>query len=196
MNRAGSHPDLSALLRRSRRGDEASARALLDAIGPSMRLYARSILRDHDLAEDAMQAALLAIFDATEREIDQIRDAQGWLLAITRRKAISMARADSRRRAREQRATPPSPPSPHAVHTSHDEFRRVRDVVASLPRRLREVIVLTSACGMTLDQAAHAMNANRNTVAWWKREALDRLHTALTPEPILKKPFTKATPHG
>ncbi len=185
--------DLLPLLRRSRRGDEASARALLEVIGPSMRLYARSILRDHDLAEDAMQAALLAIFDTSERDIDQIRDAQGWLLAVTRRKAISMARADSRRRAREQHA---APPIPRDVHTSHEEFRRVRDVVANLPRRLREVIVLTNACGMTLDQAAHAMNANRNTVAWWKREALDRLQKALTPEPILKKPFTKATPHG
>ena len=188
--------DLLPLLRRSRRGDEASARALLDHIGPSMRLYARSILRDHDLAEDAMQAALLAIFDAPEREIDQVRDAQGWLLAVTRRKAISIVRSDSRRRAREQRATPPAPPKPHDIHTSHDEFRRVRDVVANLPRRLREVIVLTGACGMTLDQAAHAMNANRNTVAWWRREALDRLHRALTPEPFLTKPFTEATPHG
>ena len=193
MNTPGLHPDLGALLRRSRRGDEASARALLDAVGPSMRLYARSILRDHDLAEDAMQAALLAIFDAPERDIDQVRDAQGWLLAVTRRKAISMARSDSRRRSREQRATPPGP---HDVHTSHDEFRRVRDVVANLPRRLREVIVLTNACGMTLDQAAHAMNANRNTVAWWKREALDRLHKALSPEPAIRKPFTKATSHG
>lgn len=184
----------ASLLRRSRRGDEAAARALLDLLSPSMRLYARSILRDHDLAEDAVQGALLALFDMPVRDVDAIRDANGWLLAATRRKAITIARESSRRRARE--ASRPAPAPPDAVHTSHDEFRRVRDVVAQLPRRLREVIVLTNACGMTIEQAAGAMNANRNTVAWWRREALDRLHRALAPEPNLRTPFTKATPNG
>lgn len=191
MNRPGAHPDLNTLLRRSRRGDEAAARALLNEVAPAMRLYARSILRDADLAEDAVQAALLSVFDATLAEIDAVRDAKGWLLAITRRKAISMARTEARRRSREQRAV-----SPHTVHSSHDEFHRVREAVTLLPRRLREVIVLTNACGMTLDQAAHAMNANRNTVAWWKRQALDRLRAALSPDPQRRQQISKATHHG
>jgi RNA polymerase sigma-70 factor (ECF subfamily) len=188
MSRAGAHPDLNALLRRSRRGDEAAARALLAEVSPSMRLYARSILRDRDLAEDAVQAALLSIFDAKSAEIDAVRDAKGWLLAITRRKAIAMMRSEGRRRARELRATPP-----RAAHAPRDDFHRVREAVTQLPRRLREVIILTNACGMTLDQTAHAMNANRNTVAWWRREALQRLRASLTPE---TDSLTKAAPHG
>lgn len=47
------HTNLTALLRRTRRGDEAAARELLARLGPSLRLYARSILRDAQLAEDA-----------------------------------------------------------------------------------------------------------------------------------------------
>jgi RNA polymerase sigma-70 factor (ECF subfamily) len=191
MNRPGSHPDASALLRRSRRGDEASARALLSEVAPAMRLYARAILRDHDLAEDAVQAALLAVFDATTSDIDAVRDAKGWLLAVTRRKAVSIARSETRRRSRELRAAHPRP-----SHVSHDEFHRVREAITQLPRRLREVIVLTSACGLTLDQTAHAMNANRNTVAWWKRQALDKLRAAMSPEPARSAPIPKATHHG
>ncbi len=191
MTGAGRHPDLSALLRRSRRGDEAAARALLADVSPAMRLYARSILRDADLAEDAVQAALLAVFDAPTVDIDAVRDARGWLLAITRRKAISIARTNARRRSREQRAA-----HPHAAHAPHDEFQQVRDAVSHLPRRLREVIVLTNACGLTLDQTAHAMNANRNTVAWWKRQALDKLRETLSPAPARRAPTPKATHHG
>lgn len=178
MNRPGFHPDLRDLLRRSRRGDEAAARALLAACAPSMRVYARAILRDHALAEDAVQAALLAVFDAPIRRIDAIEDAHAWLMTVTRRKASGMARSRARAAARERR----SALSAHASFKGQapDESESVRDAIAGLPRRWREAVVLTEACGMTLEQAAQAMRANRNTVAWWKRRGLERLRTILT----------------
>src|SRR5690606_21124535 len=134
--------------------------------------------------------------DASEREINAVADAKAWLLAVTRRKAASIARTRARATARESRAAG-APRTPQTVPPSHEELQRVREVVASLPRRLREVIVLTSVCGMTIDQAARAMSANRNTVAWRRREALDRLHRALSrPETTHPAPVAKAARHG
>ncbi|MGP1310952.1 MAG: RNA polymerase sigma factor [Phycisphaerales bacterium] len=172
----GAAEDLRPLLRRSRRGDEAAARALLAACAPSMRLYARSILHDHDLAEDAVQAALLAVFYSTTKRIDAVDDPRAWLLAVTRKKAASMARADTRRRTRESTLSMPQSTTP-----AHDSHNSVRDAIALLPRRWREAVILTDGCGLTLDRAAEAMHANRNTVAWWRRRAHALLRHQLTP---------------
>lgn len=177
----------TALLRRTRRGDEAAARELLARLGPSLRLYARSILRDAQLAEDAAQAALVSLFDTPVREVDAVRDAQAWLLTLTRRRAVSMLRTRARASRREsQRREETITIGPH--DPDHD-LAALRAAVRSLPRKMREVIALTHACGMTIDRTAETMGASRNSVAWWRREAHARLRDALDPE-------TPATPRA
>lgn len=176
----GGETDFTALLRRTRRGDEAAARELLARLGPSLRLYARSILRDAQLAEDAAQAALVSLFNTPVREVDRVRDAQAWLLTLTRRRAVSMLRTRARaaRRASERRDAAITPdPRDH----DHD-LAALRTAVVSLPRKMRETIALTHACGLSIDRAAEAMGASRHSVAWWRREAHARLRAALDPE--------------
>lgn len=180
MNTEGGDTTLTALLRRTRRGDEAAARELLARLGPSLRLYARSILRDAQLAEDAAQAALVSLFDTPVREVDSVRDAQAWLLTLTRRRAVSMLRTRARgaRRDASHRSASLTLVGADADH----DLAALRGAIVSLPRKMREAIALTHACGLSIDRAAEAMGASRNSVAWWRREAHARLRAALDPD--------------
>jgi RNA polymerase sigma-70 factor (ECF subfamily) len=58
------------LVVRAQRGDESAFAALAGQIADRFLVLARKILRDHDLADDATQQALLAVW----RDLPQLRD--------------------------------------------------------------------------------------------------------------------------
>jgi len=169
------------LLRKARRGDEAATRLLYARIAPSLLVYARSILRDADLAEDAVQGAFLRMFRMSVRKIHGVQCPRAMLAAWTRSESLTMLRTQRRRETRE------------GAWRIRDEQRRmsmqgwevdlvgeVRQAVDALPRQLREVVVLKHVAQMTFDQMSLAIGVSRNTLAARHRRAMDQLRQSIS----------------
>lgn len=165
-----------------RRGDETAARALLSRLGPGLTVFARGLLRDESLAEDAFQNALCKVFRCQVREIDAVESPRAWLARIIRREALTIIRSSRRahmrnlRRAADDASAAMRRPQP--IDAFEDDS--LSAAVALLPRRLAEIIILKHAAALTFDQIAIALDLNRNTAASRYRDALAMLKKHLT----------------
>jgi RNA polymerase sigma-70 factor (ECF subfamily) len=181
------------LLRACRRGDEAAARALHARLTPALVAYAKSILKDIGLAEDAVQAAFCRLFRASVREVDRVDSPKAWLARIVRREALTIARGNHRLVQRHRRWADGRDAVSGTADDDRGELRELGRAVLALPRRMSEVIALKHVCALTFDEIAVALNINRNTAASRYRAAIDRLRTALTrPAPEGKEPTRHA----
>lgn len=171
------NPSDLQLLLATHRGHEASARLLWDRHAPRMLAHALAILRDQAAAEDAVQSVMCRLLRLPRSRISQIADAPAFLAAATRREALNHLRSARREHAR-RRSRPPVQP-----HNSVSGAPDLRAALDTLPRRLREVVVLKHISGLTLDQIALALATNRNTVAGRYRSALAVLKDLLNPQP-------------
>lgn len=153
--------------RACRRGDDRSARLLYAHLAPVLTRYARTILRDGGLAEDAVQGAFCRVLRTPMGEIRRVRDPRAWMVMVVRREALMMVRARRREGARVERIA--------AARKDEREGGRDDEVsraVDGLARRLREVVVLRHVAGMTYGQIAEAIGVNANTVAARHRRAM------------------------
>lgn len=168
------------LLLQLRKGDEQAARALWSRHAPRLTAYARAILarRDPSGAPDVVQSVFLAVLRRRPAELRAVSDPTAWLLTLTRHAALSRARLLRREQDRmlrlEGRAHRPS-----AAGTALAESDALHAALASLPRHFREIVVLKHAGGLSLDQIAAALGANRNTLASRYRAAMSRLRALL-----------------
>lgn len=175
-------PTDQILLRATRRGDEAAARALHARLAPAMIAYARSILRDEGLAEDATQAAFCRMLSASPREVNRVESAAAWLACIVRREALTIMRTNRRMVQRHRRwADGRDPVFGHDDHGGAGELQEIGRLVHALPRRLSEVIVLKHVCALTFDEIAVTLRMNRNTAAARYRTGIARLKARLSP---------------
>lgn len=170
------HSDLDLLLA-THRGDEASARLLWARHGARLLAHARAILRQPGAAEDAVQGVLCRMLELPRSRLAAVGDVPAFLAAATRREAINQLRASRRESARRAAARPARDPGPALAPASRDLWA----ALDALPRRLREVVVLKHVGGLTFDQIALALEANRSTVAGRYRAALAALRSLLEP---------------
>jgi len=163
------------LLLRTRDGYEPAARLLWQRHAPGLLALARAVLPRSVSADDVVQAVFCRVVGMERRALAAVLDVRPWLAQLVRREALTAIRAARRERTRRQQwgdraARPRSSGAPG------DELRRA---VGDLPRRLREVVVLKHAAGLTFDQMALALETNRNTVAGRYRAAIDSLRLSL-----------------
>jgi RNA polymerase sigma-70 factor (ECF subfamily) len=163
------------LLQATHRGHEASARLLWRLHAPRLIAHARAIVREPGAAEDVVQAVMCRILELPRARITAVTDVAAFLAASTRREALNHIRS-GRREAARRRNAPAAPPRPGPVPAPD-----VSAALDTLPRRLREVVVLRHVGGLTFDQIALALEANRNTVAGRYRAALFALKSLLEP---------------
>lgn len=170
---------LERALRACRRGDEHAARLLYASVTPGLRAHARSILRDDNLAEDAVQSAMHRMMSISPLRIARVRDARAWLSTLVRREALMLLRSNRRRCRRElqRSADTPSTVATLGSSISHEQLTRAMD---ALPRKVREVLVLKHVVGLTFDQIAVSTGLNRNTAAGMHRRGIIRLQEQLT----------------
>lgn len=171
-------PDECTLLRRTHAGHEPSARALWNLHAGWMLAYARALLgpRGAAGAEDVVQGVFCRILELDRRTIRQVREVRPWLAQSVRRHALNHIRAARRTHARESRA--PAPTSHPAPLIGAPELAAA---LATLPRRLREVVHLRHVAGLTTDQAALALGLPRGTVASRHHAAMHTLRALLGP---------------
>jgi RNA polymerase sigma-70 factor (ECF subfamily) len=99
-----------------------------------------------------------------------------WLLVLTRRSALNHLRSSRRDAARRSARVVDAGEVPPAPAGPREDLQRAME---GLPRRLREVVILRHIAGLTFDQVALALGANRNTTAARYREAIRRLREML-----------------
>jgi RNA polymerase sigma-70 factor, ECF subfamily len=163
------------LVERARSGDrDAFATLAADSIGRLFNI-AQLMLRDRDLADDAVQETLLLAW----RDLKRLRDPDGfdaWLHRI-------LVRSVYREANRERRRLPQSPQvaevatGPDAAHGVDD-----RDAIERGFRRLRPehraVLVLRHYLGFSDDEAAAALSVPAGTI----KSRLNRATSALRAE--------------
>ena len=165
------------LVTRAQHGDEEAFASLAVAVGDRLHAVAHRILRDIDLAEDATQQALLAIW----RDLPQLRDParfDAWSYRLLVRACYAEGR-------KERRWTPNMHLLPSNEPMQADDSSAVvdRDQLERGFRRLsidhRAVVVLHHYLDMPLDQVAEALGVPAGTVRSRLHHAMRGLRAAL-----------------
>jgi RNA polymerase sigma-70 factor, ECF subfamily len=164
------------LVRRAQRGDEDAFAALVDATGDRLTGIARRILRDPSRADDAVQAALVAIW----RNLPALRDParfEAWSWRLT----VNACREEVRRSSRwlpNIFGSPVEASGPDAADdlADRDELERAfRD----LSVEHRAVVVLRYFLELTPDEIARTLGIPGGTARSRLHHALRRLRAAV-----------------
>jgi RNA polymerase sigma-70 factor, ECF subfamily len=151
-----------------------------EAHGPKLLLCARQWTRTAADAEDIVQDAFVRYW---RRQRHLPGNPQALLLVSIRRAALDLARRQSRRQIREEKATEPealvfAPPTPGEVP---DRRQALEQALAVLPPEQREVLALKIWNDLTFEQIADVLAIPANTAASRYRYALGALRKILTP---------------
>ena len=174
------------------RRDEAAFAALVARHGPMVLGVCRQLVGDHQLAEDAFQAAFLVL----ARKARSLRDPDRlatWLYGVALRTARKARTNLARRRRLEQgdimdivldddaraATAPAAPPADQAV-LDRDQAEVLHVEIDRLPEAFRSPVVLCYFEGLTLDQAAVRLGCPAGTLRSRLARAREKLRRALT----------------
>ena len=177
------------LLARYASGEAAAFGVLFDRHhGPIYRL-ARAMLRDAQLAEDALQETFLAVARAASRFEPRARFAT-WISRIARNRCLDLVGARQRRERPAEQPTlrllgtvPAVGPTPHERLEGDERLRCVRERIETLPDRQREAIALLSLVGLRYREIAAVMALPSGTVKTLIHRARATLARALEEDP-------------
>jgi RNA polymerase sigma-70 factor, ECF subfamily len=162
--------DQRALVERARRGDHDAFAALVDPSLARLDAAARLVLRDPELARDAVQDALIRAW----RDLPGLRDLDrfdAWLRRLTVNACLDLAKHRRRRPIEVEISPLDSPTQPDLSGSLAD-----RELVDQALRRLdpghRAVVALHYLLGMPLPEVAASLGIPLGT-------AKSRLHNAL-----------------
>ena len=186
-----STPDTAAdqrTLTRMAQGDHGALAELYDAYGGTVYTLALRIVRQTSDAEEVVQE----VFTQAWRQADRYDPARatviGWLLMITRARALDSVRArEARPDARRPVALPELPAGgqgQEAVMLSNESVAMVRDALRELAEPFRIPLELAYYDGLSQSEIAARLDQPLGTVKTRMRTALARLRDALfTEEP-------------
>jgi RNA polymerase sigma-70 factor (ECF subfamily) len=162
--------DQRGLVERAREGDHDAFATLARAAAARLDAAARLILRDNELARDAVQETLVRAW----RDLPGLRDPErfdAWLHRLTVNACLDLARR-RRRRAIEVELTPISSPTVGDVSSVVANRDLLDDALRRLDPEWRAVVVLHYFLGMPLPDVAVALRIPLGT-------AKSRLHRSL-----------------
>jgi RNA polymerase sigma-70 factor, ECF subfamily len=162
--------DQRGLVERARRGDHEAFAELLDARLARLDAAARLILRDAELARDAVQEAMIRAW----RDLPGLRDPDrfdAWLQRLLANACLDLVRR-RKRRVIEVELTPIDTPSTDDISTSLADRQLLEDALGGLTPGHRAVVALHYLLGMPLPEVAASLGIPHGT-------AKSRLHYAL-----------------
>jgi RNA polymerase sigma-70 factor, ECF subfamily len=142
------------LVRRAQLGSAAAFEQLVVARGPALHRLLAVRLRDEAEALDALQETLVAAWQGLPGLRDPTR-VWPWLCGIAVRKAADVARI--RRQGVGARLASPST-------STEDALLELREAVAALSERHREVLLLRYLLGLSEEEVAEALGVRVGTV--------------------------------
>ena len=142
------------------------------------RIAARSC-GNRALAEDAVQEALTIAY----RKLDRYQPGsslRSFLAAIAARQARTLLRGERRRKVREDAAEPPEhDPGPAELLGAERAAQRIRDALALLPKKRREVALLRLDGGLSYAEIAEAVGSTEGSARVLVHMALKELREQL-----------------
>jgi RNA polymerase sigma-70 factor (ECF subfamily) len=164
---------------RLRAGDPSALAEAYERHSALCRGVAYRVLRDEALAEDAVQDAFASLWRRREGMTVRAAGLSPWLVVVTRNAALSLLRADTRRRLREEREFAATPAEhgrdPSDIVTADEAAAAVVAALDDLPKEQRDVIQLAYFDRLTLAQVAERTGAPLGTVKRRAQMALQRL---------------------
>lgn len=168
----------ASLVRSVLAGDGGAFAALVDRHQRAALATCLAVLRDRQLAEDAVQDAFVAAY----RSLRSLRDPAtvgGWLLNIARNRAMRLARNRSRR----LRVTAQMPPPETSVPANDAMDDELLAALGALPDHERSVVVLRYFDGHAVADIAAITGRPVGTVTKQLQRAHERLRAALKERP-------------
>jgi RNA polymerase sigma-70 factor (ECF subfamily) len=173
--------DQRGTVERARRGDHEAFADLVDAHLARLDAAARLILRDPELARDAVQEALIRAW----RDLPGLRDLErfdAWLHRLTANACLDLVRR-RRRRVVEVALSPIDSPWTHDVASTLADRQLLDEALASLAPGHRAVVALHYLLGMPLPEVAASLRIPLGTAKSRLHYALAAMRTTVTAEP-------------
>jgi RNA polymerase sigma-70 factor, ECF subfamily len=173
--------DQRGLIDRARRGDHDAFAALIDARLARLDAAARLILRDGELARDAVQEATIRAW----RDLPGLRDPErfdAWLHRLTVNACLDLIRR-RKRRVIEVELPSIDPPTSHDVGAELADRELLDHALARLAPGHRAVVAMHYLLGMPLPDVARALGIPTGTAKSRLHYAIDAMRTTVTAEP-------------
>jgi RNA polymerase sigma-70 factor (ECF subfamily) len=173
---AAERTDDRDLVARAKEGEVAACRALYRCHGPAIRRFLRDMLRDHALADDALQETFARAFARLDTLEDPSRLA-GWLFAVARFVSLEL-RKERARRARnvvsgESFDDPPSALTPEREVLGREAATLVARALEQLSEERRAALLLRVDHGLSYPEIAQILE-------WSVAKAKVEVHRART----------------
>lgn len=166
------------------KGDQAALGRVYDRYHRLVFSLALRVLNDRTVAEEVSQDVFLRLWHRAQ-DFDPARgDLIGWLVTVTRNRAIDQLRS---RQQRESSAWTPMPEAPDTAAwlatapavAGLESAERVGKALASLPDQQRQIIELAYFEGYSQSEIAGRLSLPLGTVKTWTRGALATLRQAM-----------------
>jgi RNA polymerase sigma-70 factor, ECF subfamily len=170
--------DQRGLVDRARQGEHDAFASLIDVHLARLDAAARLILRDPELARDAVQEALIRAW----RDLPGLRDPErfeAWLHRLTVNACLDLVRR-RKRRVIEVELTPMDQPATHDVASALADRQMLDQALAGLPPTHRAVVALHYLLGMPLPEVARTLGIPHGTAKSRLHYALDAMRTTVT----------------
>jgi RNA polymerase sigma-70 factor, ECF subfamily len=173
--------DQRGLVERARRGEHDAFTSLIDLHLARLDAAARLILRDAELARDAVQEALIRAW----RDLPGLRDPDrfdAWLHRLLMNACLDLARR-RKRRVIEVELTPLDGPTARDFAAGVADRELLDEALASLAPGHRAVVALHYLLGLPLPEVATSLGIPLGTAKSRLHYALAAMRTTVTDEP-------------
>jgi RNA polymerase sigma-70 factor (ECF subfamily) len=180
------HTELAVLLDAVAVGDDVALARLHRRTAVRMRAMAYRVLRDRELADEAVQDAFVQIWQHAGTYSHELSAPMTWMLTIARNRALDLRRRRTRELARrgspneavEYEAIASEAPGPEEQISLASEVRGLQDALSALGESERRALELVFVEERTNVEIAAAMQAPLGTVKSWIRRSLASLRAA------------------
>lgn len=175
------HLSDEALVALTARYDEAAFAALYDRFGRAAYGLALRVLRDEELAEDAVQEAFLGVWRGASRFFPERGKASTWILTLVHRRAVDVVRREQRRRTDPLAEADLGGVEGSAADSAwlRLERERIQAALGALPDHQREAIELAYYGGFTQSELAERLGEPLGTIKSRMFAGLARLRELL-----------------
>ena len=173
--------DQRGLVERARGGDHDAFAELARAVVVRLDQAARLILRDPELARDAVQDGLIRAW----RDLRKLRDPDrfdAWIYRLTVNACLDQARHRRRRVVEVELMSLHAPSTPDSA-SAHADRELVDEVLGQLDEQGRAIVVLHYYIGLPLTDVAATLGIPVGTVKSRLHRALSAMRVAIDTEP-------------